>query len=233
MVKTICLIPARSGSKSIKNKNILNLGGIPLLAWSIRASKMSKKIQQTIVSTDSKNYANIAKKFGAQVPFIRPKNLSTNFSEDTSCVLHCIKWLEKKNQIPDFIVHLRPTTPFRKVNIIDKAISIFQKNKKANSLRSVHEMSETAYKTLEKKNDFLKLVFNQKGTIDKANGPRQKYPKTYFPNGYVDIFRVKDVLNSNMLYGKRSLFFLTPEVTELDNLANLNYLKFQLKNNKL
>ena len=80
MVKTICLIPARSGSKSIKNKNILNLGGIPLLAWSIRASKMSKKIQQTIVSTDSKNYANIAKKFGAQVPFIRPKNLSTNFS---------------------------------------------------------------------------------------------------------------------------------------------------------
>ena len=207
MVKIICLIPARSGSKSIKNKNISDLGGIPLLAWSIKASKMSKKIQQTIVSTDSKNYANIAKKFGAEVPFIRPKNLSTKFSNDIGCVLHCIKWLEKKNQIPDFVVYLRPTTPFRKVNIIDKAINIFQKNKKANSLRSVHEMGETAYKRLEKKNEFLKLVFNQKGTIDKANGPRQKYPKTYFPNGYVDIFKVKDVLNKKMLYGKSSLFF--------------------------
>ena len=228
----VCLIPARSGSKGVKNKNIIDLGGIPLLAWSVKTSLNSKKIKRTIVSTDSEKYANIAKKWGAEVPFIRPKNLSRDLSDDYGHVLHCIEWLKKNNSLPNLIVHLRPTTPFRKSHIIDKAIEKFKKNKKATSLRSVHEMSETAYKSLEKKNKFLKLICNEKGNIDKSNRARQRFPKTYTPNGYVDILKVEFILKNRMLYGKKSLFFETNYVAELDNSENLKYLKYQLKNGK-
>ena len=112
MVKILAIIPARSGSKRIKHKNIRNFKGKPLLAHSILHSIRSKFIQRTVVSTDSSKYAKIAIKYGAEVPFLRPKNISQDKSTDLQCFSHCLNFLKKKeNYIPDLIVHLRPSYP--------------------------------------------------------------------------------------------------------------------------
>ena len=97
MIKILCIIPARSGSKVIQDKNIMNFRGKPLLSWSIEQAKKSKysKNIKIIVSTDSEKYAEISKNYGAEVPFIRPKNISGDTSSDFECIKHCVDWLKK------------------------------------------------------------------------------------------------------------------------------------------
>ena len=99
MVKIVSIIPARSGSKRIKNKNIRLFKNKPLLAHSIFHSLESKLIQRTIVSTDSPKYAKIAIKYGAEVPFLRPKNISKDKSTDLQCFKHCLSYLKKKRKL--------------------------------------------------------------------------------------------------------------------------------------
>ena len=107
----LCVIPARSGSKGIPNKNIKYLGDKPLLAWSIEHALHSKHDMRIIVSTDSEEYAKIARKYGAEVPFLRPKEISQDLSTDYEFLDHCITYLQKILKImnQEFIVQLRPT----------------------------------------------------------------------------------------------------------------------------
>ena len=134
MTFTVALIPARSGSKGIKNKNILKLNGFPLLAFSIRAALLSKEIDRVIVSTDSKNYKKMALKFGAEVPFLRPKNISGDKSNDYDFVKHALDWFSaEEGIIPSYIVQLRPTTPLRDPKLIDNAIRKFKKKCSGNN----------------------------------------------------------------------------------------------------
>ena len=129
-MRIISIIPARSGSKRVKDKNIRKLMGIPLMAHTIKHSLKSKLIQRTLVSTDSNKYAKIAIKYGAEVPFLRPKNISKDKSTDLQCFKHCLKYLKsKENFVPDIIVHLRATYPIRENNIIDNCIKLFLKKK--------------------------------------------------------------------------------------------------------
>ena len=140
MKNILAVIPARGNSKSIKNKNIKLLFGKPLIYYSINIAKRSKSINRIIVSSDSKKIINIAKKYGAEAPFVRPKELSKDNSEDYGLFLHCLKWLEKnENYIPDLIVHLRPTYPIRSAKIVDKAIKFALRKKGYDSIRSVSE----------------------------------------------------------------------------------------------
>ena len=129
-MKIISIIPARSGSKRVKNKNIRKLMGLPLLAHTIKHSLNSKLISRTIVSTDSKKYARIAKKYGAEVPFLRPDKISGDRSTDLECFQHCVNFLKRnENYTPNIIVHLRVTYPIRENNIIDDCIRLFLKKK--------------------------------------------------------------------------------------------------------
>ena len=116
MPKTICIIPARSGSKGIVDKNIINLGGHPLIAWSIKAALKSKLIDEVYVSTDSEDYKQIAIEYGATVPFLRPSNISKDNSTDIEFVQHFLSYLESVNIFPELLIHLRPTTPLRNPN---------------------------------------------------------------------------------------------------------------------
>ena len=120
--KVIAIIPARSGSKSIRDKNIIMLSGKPLIAWSIEACLKSKLISKVFVSTDSIKYANIARKFGSVEIIYRPKNLSTDNTTDYQMIEHAIKNIDFKYE---YIAHIRPTTPLRKVSDIDLAIKFF------------------------------------------------------------------------------------------------------------
>ena len=118
----VAIIPARSGSKSLQDKNIALLSGHPLIAYSITAAKCSALIKRVIVSTDSERYASIAVQYGAEVPFLRPAEFSTDNSTDRDFLVHAMSWLEQNKQIrPEYWVHLRPTTPLRDPKIIDNA----------------------------------------------------------------------------------------------------------------
>ena len=128
--KFYAIIPARSGSKGIKDKNLANLGGYPLLSFSIALAKLTKGIEKVVVSTDSDEYAKVARKYGAEVPFIRPKNLSQDDSTDYDFMSHAIDWFDKNsNDTPEFWVHLRPTTPLREVSIVKKAMDLIDARK--------------------------------------------------------------------------------------------------------
>ena len=223
--KTIAIIPARSGSKSVKDKNIRELGKKPLIAWSIESCFKSKHISKVYVSTDSIKYAKIAKQFGPVEILLRPKRISGDFSTDYQMIVHAIENI-KFNY--DYIAHIRPTTPFRKKNDLNKAIKTFIKSK-YNSLRSVHEMSETSYKSLEINNGSLKSLKNLKFTMDELNAPRQKFNKTYYPNGVIDIFKKNFIIRNKLLFGNKVKAFKTSYTHEIDNKDDFNYLEYLCK----
>ena len=118
------IIPARSGSKAIKNKNIIIFNKKPLIAHSILTAKKCR-INKIILSTDSIKYREIGKKFGAEVPFLRPKKYSRDTSSDAEYIKHCYFWYLKNNIKIDIFIILRPTTPIRNFKIVNNALKCF------------------------------------------------------------------------------------------------------------
>ncbi len=228
----ISIIPARSGSKGVSKKNIKLLAGYPLLAYSIITSKLSSKIQRTIVSTDSKKFAEIALSYGAEVPFLRPKEISTDTSLDIEYVKHALEWLQThEGYRPEYIVLLRPSTPLRVPVLIDAAIEKIIQNKHATSLRSAHETRESPYKLFGIKDGFFTGLFPDDSRPEYYNLPRQAFPPVYHPNGYVDILKSKTV-ESGSRYGSRILPFITPVVGELDRIEDFEFIEYLLKKQK-
>ena len=225
-MKVIALVTARSGSKGVPDKNIKNIGGHSLLDWSIKSSLKAQSISQVYLSTDSEEYANIGKDSGAFVPFLRPKELASDTATDLDVIKHFLSVIDEK---PDALVHIRPTTPLRDPLILDKAIEMFfSKKDELTSLRSVHEMSESAYKSFEVNDKGFLSTIGSIESGDKANLPRQAFPKTYAANGYVDVLDPNYILRENKLHGDKILAFQTPVVTEVDSFEDLEYLEWQI-----
>jgi len=221
------VIPARAGSKGVPNKNIKLLAGNPLLAYSIAAARSTKSVDRVIVSTDSEYYADIARKYGAEVPFLRPSEISGDNNTDFEWIKHMLDWMRKEDEtLPNYLVHLRPTTPLRAPIYIEKAIQCLKKDKEATALRSVHEMSESAYKTVEVDQNYLKCICSGSFDLDAANMPRQTFPKTYITNGYVDIYRSFYILDNEKLLGDKVIPYITPCAFEIDTLEDFDYLEF-------
>ena len=215
--KILCIIPARSGSKGIVDKNIMDFKGKPLLSWSIEQAQQSKysKNMKIIVSTDSEKYAEISKRYGAQVPFIRPTNISGDMSTDFECIKHCVDWLkENENYEPDIILHLRPTQPCRKIEHVNLAIETFINNRdKYDSLRSVIPVEKSPYKMYSINNDELKPLFDEVNNIKEPyNQARQLLPQCYLHNGYTDILNT-DILTNNTISGTK----MYPFIMDTDN----------------
>ena len=231
-MKIVAIIPARSGSKGIKNKNLALLDNHPLIAYSIVLAKMVPQIDKVIVSTDSKRYAEISKKFGAEVPFLRPAKLSGSKSSDYDFMLHAVKWFEKNNKLPEYFVHLRPTTPLRDPSIVKKAIDHMISNKEATALRSCHLAPESPFKWFRiNKKGFFTDLSGKDTKLDEYNGPRQNYPDVFIPNGYVDIVRSSVIKEQKLLHGNKVLAFQTPFCNEVDTVEELELIKYQLKTN--
>ena len=161
------------------------------MAYSIAAAKLTPGIQRVIVSTDSVHYAKLAKRYGAEIPFLRPKELSMDNSTDYDFMSHAVSWFDQhSDRSPEYWVHLRPTTPLRDPSIITDAISVFQSRDEATSLRSGHLSPESPFKWLRKnKEGFLTNLIGDDTNLDKYNGPRQNFPEVLIPNGYVDILK--------------------------------------------
>ena len=228
-MKCISIIPARAGSKGIPGKNIKLLGGYPLIAYSIIASKLSVMIDRTIVSTDSREIADIALSYGAEVPFLRPAEISGDKSTDLEFIQHTISWLEKKEgQVPDFLVLLRPTTPLRRPEEMESAIIYLEKYFNATSLRSAHSLPEPPQKMFKiDKEGYFRGFFPRDPRPEYFNMPRQSFPVAYQPNGYVDVIKTETVRRGD-LWGSYILAFVTSFASEADLPENFEYLEYQL-----
>ena len=228
MNNTIAIIPARSGSKSITDKNIKLLSGHPLIAYSIAAAKLSKKIEKVIVSTDSKEYADIAKQYGAEVPFIRPDEISTDTATDRGFLIHAMDWFEEnEGSAPEYWVHLRPTTPLRDVEVVDNAIDEIMQDKSATSLRSGYKAPESPLKWLVKDGRYFKGLVGG----EDYNLPKEAFKQVYIPDGFVDIVKSSFVMNNNEIHGDKMIGFESPVCTEVDSVEEFEYIQYQLDKN--
>lgn len=221
MVKILVLIPARSGSKGIPNKNIKDFCGKPLLAWSIEQASKSKykDDMRIILSTDSIEYANIGHQYGAEVPFIRPKILSQDNSLDIDFIKHAVDYLKEWEQYnPDIILQLRPTQPCRKVEDIDKCLDIFINNREEyDSLRTLIESPKSPYKIYQINDDnILEPVIKLDG-VDSFNMCRQDLPKCYLHNGYIDILNT-NILSRSTISGTK----IYPYIMNNDNFIDID-----------
>jgi N-acylneuraminate cytidylyltransferase len=229
MTNVVAIIPARSGSKGVVDKNIKLLAGYPLIAYSIAAAQLATGIDRVIVSTDSKEYASIAREYGAEVPFLRPVEISGDASSDYEFVKHVLDWMKENDGYQSkYLVHLRPTTPLREPRHIDAAIERMSQDDSATALRSVHEMAESTYKTFEIESGFLKCVCTGSWDVEAAGRPRQEYKKTYKGNGYVDIIKSSYVLKNCKICGDRVIAYVTPRVFEADTIEDFDYLEYQV-----
>ena len=224
----IAFIPARSGSKGIKNKNIALLNDYPLFVYSIAAASMCPDIASVIVSTDSEDYAYTAKKYGADVPFLRPAEYSTDSSTDLDAVQHYLDWSTSTHkQIPSLIIHLRPTTPLRNPQVISEAIQFISQHPNSSSLRSSHLAPESPSKWFKKKGTYYE-PFDSHVALEDSNAPRQQFENTYIPNGYVDILKPDYISKENSLHGPNILAFETEPCIEIDSPHELDYAHYYI-----
>lgn len=209
----LALLPARGGSKGIPGKNIMVLAGKPLIAYSIEQAHKSSYITRTIVSTDDEDIAKVARDYGAEVPFMRPQAFAQDLSPDIEAFRHALQWLaQNQSYNPNLVVHLRPTGPVRRVDIIDKAIEMLLEDPDADSVRSVSWPSLTPYKMWRAgEGKYIEPVARAAGVPDSHSMPRQLLPEVFWQNGYVDVVRPATVLELNSMAGVNVLPFVVDE----------------------
>ncbi|NQT66893.1 MAG: acylneuraminate cytidylyltransferase family protein [Actinobacteria bacterium] len=230
MKSIYAIIPARGGSKGIPKKNIKYLGGYPLIAYSIIAAKLSSLIERIIVSTDSEEIAEIALKYGAEVPFLRPSSIAKDNSKDSDFMIHAIDWFIKNEGIsPEYWVHLRPTTPLRDADVIDDAIKRILINNTADCLRSAHKVSESPFKwfILDINGYFKGMVSNLSN--EQLNAPRQEFPDVYIPDGYVDVLKTSFIQQTGLIHGEKMIGYISPFCIEVDTFEEFEILEYELK----
>ena len=214
----LALIPARGGSKGIPRKNLVPILGKPLIAYSIEQAHSSAWITRTIVSTDDAEIAAAARQFGAETPFLRPAEFAQDRSLDLEVFRHALQWLKKEEGYTcDLVVHLRPTGPVRRVEVIDDAIELMLAHPEADALRSVSTPTQTPYKMWRIEEGYLKPLLNVDGVAEPYCMPRQGLPPVFWQNGYVDIIRPATILEQGLMAGRTIIPFVTNEpILEID-----------------
>ena len=229
----VALIQARGGSKGVPKKNIRTLGGFPLIAHSIIACKLTNSIERTVVSTDSEEIAEIARNYGAEVPFMRPAEFAQDNSTDMDVIQHALEWFEKKErQVPEYWIQVRPTTPLREPAVLDQAIAKIQERPEATSLVSVHEIVESPGKMFGMQDGYLHGLCPLDPRPEYFTLPRQSFPPIYFGNGYVDIVKTNTLKYYKSCYGPKMLAFMTPDTGEVDKEDDFKKLNYFLIKNK-
>jgi CMP-N,N'-diacetyllegionaminic acid synthase len=220
------IIPARGGSKGLPGKNIMMLNGKPLISYTIEAAMKSKNISEVIVSTDDIKIAEISKKYGASVPFIRPDYLSGDNAGAIDVYLHAIEYLikERNDKIDKFLV-LLPTAPLRNENHIDEAIMLFEREQ-ACSLISVceAEIPPSWYYRV----DENKRLFNAGFDQSKALSNRQDNYKYYIPNGAIYILDYKGLKEDRTYYSNNTIPYVMKheDSIDIDNLIDFRFAEF-------
>ncbi len=207
---TLALIPARGGSKSIPRKNIRPLGGHPLLAYSVAAGLAAQHVHRVIVSTDDEEIAEVAQRYGAQVPFTRPAEFSQDETPDLPVFQHALHWLEEhEGYRPEIIVQLRPTSPFRRVWQIDRSIELLVQDRQADAVRTVIAPFQNPYKMWRIADSGYLEALLAGEAAEPYNLPRQQLPPVYWQTGYVDAARRTTLMTKDSMTGDRILPLIT------------------------
>lgn len=215
--EVLALIPARSGSIGIPDKNIRVIAGKPLIAYSIEHALASKLITRTVISTDSREYADIARGYGAEIPFLRPVEISQADSTDLEAFVHTLNWLaENEGYAPDVCVHLRPTHPVREVKDIDRMIQILLDNSDVDSVMSVVPAPETPFKMWSRDDDGMLSPVVKTEIPEAYNLPRQSLPQTYFQNAAIDVVRSRVITGMNSMTGERIFGYVMEHNFDID-----------------
>src|SRR5512145_1397369 len=203
MIDILALIPARGGSKSIPRKNICDLAGHPLIAYSIAAGLQSKFVTRTIVSTDDEEIAAVARRYGAETPFLRPAEFSQDNTTDFPVFTHALDWLaDHEDYYPHIVVQLRPTSPIRPPDLVDEAIQLLIDHLDADSVRGVVPSGQNPHKMWRiAPNGRMAPLLTVEGIAEPYNAPRQALPPTYWQTGHIDAIRVSTITHKNSLTG--------------------------------
>lgn len=218
--RLIAVVPARSGSKGIIDKNIQKIEGRTLLELAIDSALQIPDVERVICSTDSLAYADLAVLAGAEVPYLRPAAISGDRSTDFDFFSDLVERLELSQEVT--FVHIRPTTPLRDKTVMVDAILEYQSlGESWTSLRSVHRMSESAFKSFTLGVDLKLEALSGEAESDLSNLPRQAFPDTFVANGYIDVFPSKNIREFSSIHGPRIRGYVTPVVDEIDTVDDL------------
>lgn len=209
-MKSVAIITARSGSKGLKDKNIKELSGMPLIAYTIKAAIESRKFERIIVSTDSEEYARIAQKYGAEVPFLRSVQNSGDKANSWDVIREVVMHLEEKQEYYDEIMLLQPTSPLRTSEDIINSFALMDE-KGANAVLGVTEMDHSPLwcNTLEE--DLCMDHFQD----SKSELPRQELPIYYRINGAIYLIRRQE-LNKKPMFADKCYAYIMPRERSID-----------------
>ena len=222
--KILAIIPARSGSKGIKNKNIIKIKKKPLLSYSIIYAKKCKFVDEIIVSTESTKYAKIAKKFGAKVPFLRTKKLAGDKIQDYPVILECLIKSEKFFETKfNYIILLRPTSPFRESRLIERGLKKLHNSKISSSVRSVINTRIHPYRHW-KINKYGKMESIIKNKKEPYNIPRQQLPKLFFQSGDIEVIK-RETIFKGSVSGNYVLPLIVKSYVDIDTMQDLKKIR--------
>lgn len=228
------IIPARAGSKSLPDKNITLLMGHPLLSYSITTALQCDFIDQVYVTSDSEDILNIAENYGAK-RVLRPPQISGDLSRDVEYLKHFATTVDGIKE-SDVVVLLRPTHPLRNVSLLSEAFKRYQSTENIHSLRSMKRSQEIFFKSWHINSDgfAIPLINDWPGIVDATNAPRQILPKTFYQDGYIDIFSFDTVLNLGSTSGVKVLpFFIEEFSVDIDTSADMDLIIKYLRDNQL
>ena len=224
----LALIPARGGSKGIKRKNLVEIEGKPLVAYSIEHALNSQLIERVIVTTEDQEIARISREYGAEVPYERPSALAEDHVLDLPVFEHALDYLKtNEGYSPDFIVHLRPTAPFRKAEWIDQAIELLQDHPKADSVRSVSKPTMHPYRMFTIDRDgYLDTIMKHEHD-EPYLLRRQDLPNVYYYNCVIDVVRLETITEKRSMTGDKILSYVMDpdDVFDIDTPRDLDIIR--------
>ena len=224
----LAIIPARGGSKGIPKKNLVDIGGHPLIYYSIKHALECKEIDRVVVSTDNDEIAEFSAKTGAEVPILRPAELAEDHVLDHPVFVHMLQYLEKtENYIPEVVVHLRPTAPYRKPGWISEMIEMLINKKEADSVRSVSLVNQHPYRMFKIGSDeFLDPIMKHEHD-EPYLLRRQDLAPVYYYNCVLDVTRTSTILDLNSMTGSKLLPYImnADDVIDLDTPLDLEILR--------
>jgi len=223
--KLLALIPARGGSKRLPRKNILDFVGKPLIAWTIEAALNSKYIDRVVVSTDDKEIADISKKYGADVPFMRPVELAEDSASSIDTILHSLNLLSIQEGEYEYLILLQPTSPLRTFEHINEAVDLFIE-KKANGVVGVTEVSHP----VEWMNIIPKDLSMDNFLSKEIEGMRsQDFEKRYRINGAIYLCKTINIIKEESLFPRINMFAMKMDKfssVDIDTAEDMNYARF-------
>jgi CMP-N,N'-diacetyllegionaminic acid synthase len=206
--RVIGIIPARSGSERLKDKNVRKINGLPLIAFTIKSAIESKIFDRVIVSTDSTEYAYISEQYGAKVDFIRPRYLSTSDARSIDLIRHAIDFYESRNNYFDIVCLLQPTSPLRTHTHIEEAFNIFKENFSNSVISVVRGKGHNLCLTAKYESHFLKF--------EEIIDCNRRDKITYYPNGAIYFFKMNYIKNNDHFYTNNTYLYEMSEKLSID-----------------